>query len=320
MEIEISSPTASLAGIMLTCMIDAYEERDVATVDIPVTFLQTKMPAGERDVHMVLDGRMVELLAKISPETYQKYVHRRREQAYIYCKLNVALYGTLKAALLFWQKLTKSLKERGFIINPYDWCIANKDIDGSQCTIVWHVDDLKNSHMKTTAVGSIVSSLKAEYGKVGKMTVRRGKVHDYLGMKLDFSDPGGGFSSIWRSTSTTCWRGSPTTWDGTTTTPAADHLFKTRLDAGKLDPERAELFHWVTAQLLFVSQRGRPDLCTAVLFLTKRVQSPDEDDYKKLTRTMKYVRRTKFLKMRVEATYLDQNTGSSMERSPYMKT
>ena len=100
-KIETSSPTASLAGIMLTCMIDTFEHRDVATVDIPGAFLQTKMPEDDEDVHVVLDGRMAELLSKISPPTYQEYVHQRRGQAYIYCKLNVALYGTLKAALLF---------------------------------------------------------------------------------------------------------------------------------------------------------------------------------------------------------------------------
>ena len=99
-KIETSSLTASLIGIMLTCMIDVFERRDVATVDIPGAFIQTKMPKDEKDVHVVLDGHMAELLAKIAPETYQEYIHQRRGQAYIYCKLNVALYGTLKAALL----------------------------------------------------------------------------------------------------------------------------------------------------------------------------------------------------------------------------
>ena len=32
-----------------------------------------------------------------------------------------ALYGTLKAALLFWRKLSSFLVNAGFIINPYDW-------------------------------------------------------------------------------------------------------------------------------------------------------------------------------------------------------
>ena len=127
---DSTSPTASLAGLIMTCIIDAYEQRDVATVDIPGAFLQTKQPKDEV-VHVVLDGRMAELLAKISPETYQKYVHHKRGQAYIYCQLDCALYGTLKAAMLFWQKLTKSLKKRGFEVNPYDWCIVNKNINGS---------------------------------------------------------------------------------------------------------------------------------------------------------------------------------------------
>jgi len=95
-------------------MIDAYEKRDVATRDIAGAFLQTKMPKDEKDVHVMLVGRMAELLAKISPETYQKYMHHRRGQAYIYCKGNVAIYGTLNAALLFWKKMSASLIARGF--------------------------------------------------------------------------------------------------------------------------------------------------------------------------------------------------------------
>ena len=104
------------------------------------------------------------------------HFRKTEEQAYIYCKLNVALYGTLKAALLFWKKLSKSLKVQGFEINPYDWCVANKTINGSQCTIVWHVDDLKISHKKSSVVDSIIAALKEEYGKVGELIVRRGKV------------------------------------------------------------------------------------------------------------------------------------------------
>ena len=41
-KIETSLPTASLAGIMLTCMINAFEKQDVATVDIPGAFFSNK--------------------------------------------------------------------------------------------------------------------------------------------------------------------------------------------------------------------------------------------------------------------------------------
>ena len=125
-KVEISSPTELLAGLIMTCVIDTYEGCVVATVDIPGDFLQVKQPEGDNDVHVVLDGRMDELLAKISPKTYQEYVHQKRVHAFIYCKLNVALYGTLKATLLFWNKLTESLKLQGYVINPYDWCLRTR--------------------------------------------------------------------------------------------------------------------------------------------------------------------------------------------------
>ena len=39
--------------------------------------------------------------------------------------------------------------------------------------------------------------------------------------------------------------------NGTASTPAADHLFKTRSNAPKLNKERAEMFHGVTTSIFF---------------------------------------------------------------------
>ena len=50
---------------------------------------------------------------------------------------------------------------------------------------MWHVDNLKISHVDPSVVDDIITSLKEEYGQVGEMTVKRGKIHDYLGMTLD---------------------------------------------------------------------------------------------------------------------------------------
>ena len=40
----------------------------------------------------------------------------------------------------------------GFEVNPYAPCVANKMVDGSQCTVAWHVDDLKVSHKDKAVV------------------------------------------------------------------------------------------------------------------------------------------------------------------------
>ena len=63
---------------MPTYVIDAFEKRDITTVGIPGVFFQTKMHKGEDNVHIILDGPMAKLLAKIVPETYLKYVHQRQ--------------------------------------------------------------------------------------------------------------------------------------------------------------------------------------------------------------------------------------------------
>ena len=57
-----------------------------------------------------------------------------------------ALYDMFKSALLFYWKLQNDLEQVGFKVNPYDPRVANKQINGNQMTIVWHIDNFKISH------------------------------------------------------------------------------------------------------------------------------------------------------------------------------
>ena len=45
------------------------------------------------------------------------------------------LYGLLRSALLFYNKLVANLESDGFVLNPYDSCVANKVLDGKQMTV-----------------------------------------------------------------------------------------------------------------------------------------------------------------------------------------
>ena len=44
----------------------------------------------------------------------------------MYVRLSKAMYVTLKAAQLYYRKISRELKEYGFVINPYDPYVANK--------------------------------------------------------------------------------------------------------------------------------------------------------------------------------------------------
>jgi hypothetical protein len=63
-----------------------------------------------------------------------------------------ALYGLLRNALLFYNKLVADLESNGFVLNPYDLCVANKIVNRKQMTVCWHVDDLKVSHSNPAQV------------------------------------------------------------------------------------------------------------------------------------------------------------------------
>jgi hypothetical protein len=54
--------------------------------------------------------------------------------------------------------------------------------------MVWYVDDIKMSHEDEKEVMKMITWLKSIYGE--DMRVSRSKVHDYLGMTLDFTKKG----------------------------------------------------------------------------------------------------------------------------------
>ena len=114
----------------------------------------------------------------------------------------------------------------------------------------------------------VIASLSAKYGKVGEMTVKRGKKHDYLEMTLGFSEDGK-FIVDAEEHLNKILSGLPEDMKGVATAHAANHLSKMHVDASSLYKKRATLFKRVNAQIIFVAQRGRPNLRTAISFLTK---------------------------------------------------
>ncbi len=155
--------------------------------------------------------------------------------------------------------------------------MANKIINGSQCTILWHVDDLKISHVDSRVVNQMIELLNNRYGKEASVTVTRGQSHDYLGMTIDFSKEGKVIINM-EDYIDSVLEETPVNMNGEAVTPAANHRFDIRKEPILLDEKRSDYFHSMTCMLLFLAKRGRPDIQVAIAFLTKRVTLPDEDD------------------------------------------
>ena len=57
---------------------------------------------------MVLKGELADMMIQIEPEVYRKYVTvDKKGTKILYVKLQKALYGLMRASLLFYQKVRK---------------------------------------------------------------------------------------------------------------------------------------------------------------------------------------------------------------------
>ena len=79
-----------------------------------------------------------------------------------------------------------------------------------------------------------------------------GKVHEYLGMTIDFSEHGKVKFYMQDYIKALLAEAPEEIMKGSATTPAANHLFQINPEATKLDMKQAETFHHLTAKLLYL--------------------------------------------------------------------
>ncbi len=71
---DASSPTVSSEAVMLTCVIDATENREVTIVDIPNAFVQTVVEDEKDRAFIRIRGPLFDILVSIAPDVYGPYV------------------------------------------------------------------------------------------------------------------------------------------------------------------------------------------------------------------------------------------------------
>ena len=184
---------------------------------------------------------------------YKKTVMYEKGVKVLYVLVLRSIYGCIMAALLWYDLYTSVLKQMGFELNRYDNCVANKIIDGKQCTILWHVDDNKISHVNPEVVTDIITRLEKHFGK---FTVTRGRNHEYLGMDVNIRDDRKVEVDMIKQIQKLIDDFSVKI-EGKVSTPASDDLYVQIPGDKTLEKELSEEFHSVTQKLLFIIRRGR---------------------------------------------------------------
>ena len=138
----------------------------------------------------------IDILQEIALDAYGPYAmndHNGANQLIVHCQ-NL-IYDKITAIILYYKKFSKSKEDEGYEFNPYDPCVSNKIIKCSQMNVCVHVDYWKFSQKIPKVVGKTITWIKQEYEIIfeygsGNITVHQGKVHNYLGMPLDYTESG----------------------------------------------------------------------------------------------------------------------------------
>ena len=116
----------------------------------------------------------MDIICEVNLE-YEKTVICEKGTKVLYLNVICSIYGYIEAEMLCYMMYREKLEKLGLKLNPYDKCVANKEIDKKQCTVAWHIFYNKISRLDKNAV------LKIFFGKLKKVQDNR---HDYLSMNI----------------------------------------------------------------------------------------------------------------------------------------
>jgi hypothetical protein len=274
---EISSPTISMTALFILACIAVHHGWVISTIDFASAYLHATLKST---VYMALAPLIASLIIRLDPSASEFL----QEDGSMIVGLIKALYGCLESGKLWYDLLSSTLTELGFTMNWYDRCVFNKGSGDDMITVGIFVDDLFITTKFLSTIQELYEQLAAKFTNI---TMNIGPNVSYLGMNFEFK-PGscivsmGGFIQEFL-------RDHPPS--GRSPSPAGENL-RDADDSPLLDLERKSNFHIITAKLLYLAKRVRPDLLVAISYLTTRVQYPNESDQLKLERVVNYLSST----------------------------
>ena len=266
---EASSPTLSLEALLSMFIIFGHEQRSTAVFDVPGAYLHADLPPA-KFVLLKITGEFVDIMCEVNPEFKQdvRYEHGKKV---LYVQVNKAIYGMIKSALLWYELYVTVLLKDGFELNEYDKCVANKVINGKQCTIGWYVDDNIIGHVEDEVVDEVIEKIESKFPG---LVVQKGRKLDFLGMENFFREDGKvalGTVQFLMAMVKEFEEETGIKLNKTYTAPAAPWLFKIKKNAKTSVPlceKFTSFFRKCTMKTLWSSKRSRPDLEPTMGFLT----------------------------------------------------
>ena len=179
------------------------------------------------------------------------------------------------------------------------------------CTIATHVDDLHIIASTEEMANELQQHLQDTYGE---LNVQNGVQHEYLGMQFNYK------TNSMVEIRMDGYINQLLLEYGITTTskyPCALNLFEVSEISPLLSDKDQEKYRGMAMKVLYLAIRIRPDLLTALSYITTKLTSATEDDMKKLLQVLSYLNHTSHLCLTLSAdeptklrTWIDASHGT----------
>lgn len=264
---EVFAPVVRGATFRLLLSIAGVRNYQVKHYDVKTAFL---------------NGRLEEEIFMKQPPGF-----KTGEQVY---RLKKSLYGLKQAARVWNQTLNDSLISNGFTQNKTDKCLYTKTDNESVCHLLVHVDDLLVAYNDE----KLAEEAMTQVGMCFELK-DLGEVRHYLGINVERSD--GVFRISQEAYVDKIIKEAGLEDAKISRIPVDTGYFK---QEGKLLPTNAE-YRQLIGMLLYLATHTRPDIAASISILSKRVESPRDNDLNEVRRIIRYLKGTRSLKLELNA-------------------
>jgi len=226
------------------------------------------------------------LYGLIDHEIYAEQPHGYEHEGMV-CRLHKSIYGLKQAPRIWWELLTKKLKEMGFRQLIADPCVYTN----GEVIIDTHVDDLLLISADDSRIDRVLNILSESF-KIKDL----GKISRFLSVDINYDEKKRRITLDQARYIDDILQRFGMKDSKPKSTPM---LPGERLDedvAGEyLDTEEQERYQAAVGSLNFLSCMTRPDITFTVSILAKFTQKPQEQHHLVLQRTLRYLKATRTL-------------------------
>ena len=285
---NLSAPTVSLCALKIVLSIAAHDNMLMKVTDIPYAYLNAELDENEEegDIYMTLDKETSKIVISMMPQL-EKYLDEKGRLTGLITK---SLYGLIQSAHNWHKHISGTLKDKGFVENPYDVCVMNKSTNGVITIVAIFVDDVIIFSKEVTLIDDCIQILEDKYGP--GLKTQHGPLCSYIGMLVDSTVIG---------QITLTMRGyvnkmiSDFSVTGNKSHPALPDILVRDEQSPLLSAPRKARYTSATMTAMYLAKRTRHETCFAVSCLSRQTANPTVQDEQKLEHLLQYFNGTQEL-------------------------